>query len=71
MFFRINCLFYFLKDYNPDILFLQECDEDFFEGDLQTVLASSFRGFIKVKGDSREGEATYIRKDRFKYTLRK
>jgi len=59
-------IFFSFKDYNADIIFLQECDEDFFEGDLKTGLGPNFTGFIKVKGDSREGEATYIRNDRFR-----
>ena len=58
--------FFFFKDYNADVVFLQECDEDFFEGDLKTSFDEAYSGFIKIKGDSREGEAIYFRNDRFK-----
>ncbi len=55
------------QDYNADIVFLQECDETFFENELTCILGSQgYLHFIKLKGDAREGEAILFRKDRFR-----
>jgi mRNA deadenylase 3'-5' endonuclease subunit Ccr4 len=57
-----------LIDYNADIIFLQECEIDFFKEDLVNSMPDYDLKF-KVKGDSREGEAILFRSDRFKYNL--
>lgn len=54
-----------ILDYNSDIIFLQECEKDFFRDDLLSSLLD-YDGRIKLKGDGPEGEAILFRSDRFR-----
>ena len=57
---------FFLLDFNSDIMFLQECEKDFFDEDLVTALSHEYTLKLALKGDTREGEAILFRSDRFK-----
>jgi len=53
-------------DFNSDIMFLQECESDFFEEDLKAAFPDCDH-FFKTKGEkTKEGEAILYRSDRFK-----
>ena len=60
----------FFSDFNADILFLQECDEEFFNNGLNnSLLASGYSGkFLSKAKESQdgEGEAVLFRSDRFR-----
>ncbi len=61
-------IFYFLvQDYKSDIIFLQECESDFFEEDLVSSLSNEYTLKFKSKGESKEGESILFGKNRFKY----
>ncbi|CAF0767148.1 unnamed protein product [Brachionus calyciflorus] len=54
-------------NYNADIIFLQECETDFLDGDLKFAMADYIAKF-KGKGErAKEGEAVLFRSDRFKF----
>lgn len=59
------------KDYNADVIYLQECEREFFRDDLMASLSDQYEGYMKLKGDTEghEGEAILFRSDRFRYLM--
>ncbi|RNA38549.1 2 -5 -phosphodiesterase 12 [Brachionus plicatilis] len=56
-----------IKNYNADIIFLQECETEFLDGDLRLAM-SDYTAKFKGKGErTKEGEAILFRSDRFKF----
>ena len=52
-------------DFNSDVIFLQECEKDFFEEDLRANFPDYTHNF-RAKGTTKEGEAILFRSDRFR-----
>jgi mRNA deadenylase 3'-5' endonuclease subunit Ccr4 len=64
--YRRLILMHEIKNYNADVIFLQECEIEFYN-DLVSLLADDYAPYFKIKTKhSREGEAIFIRSSRFK-----
>ncbi len=56
-------------DFNADVIFLQECETEFFEEDLKSSMVD-YQFHLKLKGEkAKEGEAILFRSDKFKSQL--
>ena len=59
----------FLKGYNADVGFFQECDAEFFFNELKETIKDEYWAEYWPKSGLTEGEAIIFRKNRFKYSL--
>ena len=65
--YRRLLLLHEIVNYKSDVIFLQECDSDFYEEDLLSNLNEEYTLKFKAKGESKEGECILFRTNRFKY----